>query len=217
MESLAKNLKKLRQAKGLSQEGLAQRLYITRQTVSGWETGRCQPDLETLNLLAEALDTDVNELLCGTKQSTYPRYQRKYILWSSISGVIAVAYFIVWAFFLEAVREYRNQHYELAELYFFLLYGLPQVGYFATGVLIPSIYCLFHPLHISHRWRILCLCAGVAIVFPALLITIGTVCSWYPGIVNALVWHVFYPAGRAILLRALPLLSGSVIFLSCQK
>ena len=109
MEALAKNLKNLRKRKGLSQEELAQKLFITRQTVSGWETGRCQPDVKMLKALADALETDIHELFYGIKQRTYPRWQRKYILWCSISGIVAVAYFVFSTFFLDAVREYRNQ------------------------------------------------------------------------------------------------------------
>lgn len=48
----------------LSQDHLAQVLHVTRQTVSNYETGRSRPDVEMLAALAQALDTDVKELLC---------------------------------------------------------------------------------------------------------------------------------------------------------
>ena len=56
MNTFPNNLKRLRKASGLKQEELAERLNVTRQTVSGWETGRRQPDLDTLKLLAETLE-----------------------------------------------------------------------------------------------------------------------------------------------------------------
>ena len=52
---LAENLKALRKAKGLSQEELAARLHVVRQTVSKWEKGRSVPDADLLIRLAEEL------------------------------------------------------------------------------------------------------------------------------------------------------------------
>ena len=57
---LAENLKALRKAKGLSQEELAARLHVVRQTVSKWEKGRSVPDADRL---AEELDTTAAALL----------------------------------------------------------------------------------------------------------------------------------------------------------
>lgn len=60
---LAENLKALRKARGLSQEELAARLHVVRQTVSKWEKGRSVPDAELLVRLAEELDTTPAALL----------------------------------------------------------------------------------------------------------------------------------------------------------
>ena len=63
---LSENIKKLRQAKGLSQQELAVKLNVVRQTVSKWENGLSVPDSEMLIELAEKLDTSVSELLGET-------------------------------------------------------------------------------------------------------------------------------------------------------
>ena len=60
---LSENLKNLRKAKGFSQEELAARLHVVRQTVSKWEKGRSVPDAELLVRLAEELDTTPAALL----------------------------------------------------------------------------------------------------------------------------------------------------------
>ena len=60
---LSENLKNLRKAKGFSQEELAARLHVVRQTVSKWEKGRSVPDAELLVRLAEELDATLAELL----------------------------------------------------------------------------------------------------------------------------------------------------------
>ena len=60
---LHENLKRLRRAKGLSQEDLAVRLHVTRQTISKWENALSVPDAHMLIRLAEILAVSVGELL----------------------------------------------------------------------------------------------------------------------------------------------------------
>ena len=57
------NLKALRKDRGLSQEELAVRLNVVRQTISKWEKGLSVPDAAMLIRLAEVLDTTVSRLL----------------------------------------------------------------------------------------------------------------------------------------------------------
>lgn len=63
---LSENLKNLRKAKGLSQEELAIKLNVVRQTISKWEKGLSVPDSEMLIRIAEELDTTVTVLLGET-------------------------------------------------------------------------------------------------------------------------------------------------------
>ena len=60
---LNENIKNLRKSKGLSQEELAIKLNVVRQTVSKWENGLSVPDSNMLILLADELDTSVSALL----------------------------------------------------------------------------------------------------------------------------------------------------------
>lgn len=60
---LSENIKAYRKAKGLSQQELAIKLNVVRQTVSKWEKGLSVPDSEMLLLLAETLDVSVSMLL----------------------------------------------------------------------------------------------------------------------------------------------------------
>ena len=60
---LKENIKILRKSKGLSQEELAIKLNVVRQTISKWEQGLSVPDAEMLIKLAEVLDTTVSTLL----------------------------------------------------------------------------------------------------------------------------------------------------------
>mgnify|MGYP004614953965 FL=1 len=57
------NLKTMRKAKGYTQEELAIKLNVVRQTVSKWEKGLSVPDADVLCEIADVLDTDVSTLL----------------------------------------------------------------------------------------------------------------------------------------------------------
>ena len=56
-------LLELRTAKGLSQEELAEKVYVTRQAVSRWENGETVPNTGTLKLLSDYFDVSINTLL----------------------------------------------------------------------------------------------------------------------------------------------------------
>lgn len=71
------NLKKLRKEKGLSQQEVAQRLHVVRQTVSKWESGLSVPDADLLVKLADVLETDVSCLLCGEADRRESRGQEE--------------------------------------------------------------------------------------------------------------------------------------------
>ena len=68
---LSENIKEIRKSKGLSQEELAIKLNVVRQTVSKWEKGLSVPDADTLCKIADALETSISELL-GSEINTNP-------------------------------------------------------------------------------------------------------------------------------------------------
>lgn len=63
---LSDNIKAAREAKGLSQEELAAKLNVVRQTVSKWERGLSVPDADLLIALSETVETPVSALLGET-------------------------------------------------------------------------------------------------------------------------------------------------------
>ncbi len=65
MIEFGENLKRSREAKDITQQTLADQLYVTRQAVSRWENGARYPDLLTAKKLAGLLDTFLDELLSG--------------------------------------------------------------------------------------------------------------------------------------------------------
>lgn len=58
----------LRTKHDLSQEALAERVFVTRQAVSRWETGETTPNIDTLKLLSRLFDVSINTLLGSPRQ-----------------------------------------------------------------------------------------------------------------------------------------------------
>lgn len=61
--TLGENLQHLRKEAGLSQEEVAGRLFVSRQSVSKWENGQAEPGVENLKTLAQLYGVTVDELL----------------------------------------------------------------------------------------------------------------------------------------------------------
>ena len=74
-KNLPKLLKQKRQLSGLTQAEVANKLHVSRQAISNWETGRHLPDLILVNQLANIYDSSVDELInddSNTKLSKSP-------------------------------------------------------------------------------------------------------------------------------------------------
>jgi len=61
-------IRELRTKKGLSQDELAEKVYVTRQAVSRWEKGETTPNIETLKLLSKLFDVSINTLLGSPRE-----------------------------------------------------------------------------------------------------------------------------------------------------
>ena len=93
---LNENIKAIRKSKGLSQQDLADKLNVVRQTISKWEQGLSVPDSDLLIVLSEALETPVSTLLgetvaeieaderpCGAQPSTGDSLRCAWASWLS--------------------------------------------------------------------------------------------------------------------------------------
>ena len=67
---LNEKLQELRKQKGLTQEELAQALFVSRTAVSKWESGRGYPNIESLKGIAKFFGVTVDELLSGDELLT---------------------------------------------------------------------------------------------------------------------------------------------------
>ena len=93
----------LRTKKGLSQEELAEKVFVTRQAVSRWENGETIPNIDTLKLLSKLFDVSINTLLgsprelicgccgmpledCNTSRETDGNFNEGYCKWCYAGG-----------------------------------------------------------------------------------------------------------------------------------
>ena len=62
---LGSQIKKYRNELSLSQDALAEKIYVSRQTISNWENGKSYPDVNSLVLLSEVFQTSIDRLIKG--------------------------------------------------------------------------------------------------------------------------------------------------------
>ncbi|MBQ8524816.1 MAG: helix-turn-helix domain-containing protein [Clostridia bacterium] len=67
---VGKNIKKIRTELNMTQEELAEKISVTRQAISNWETEKTQPDIETLERISEVLGVTIEELIYGKQKSS---------------------------------------------------------------------------------------------------------------------------------------------------
>ena len=153
MSDIAKNIKKLRQRKKLTQEELAEKLYVTRQAVSNWETGKNQPDIDTLKTLAETLEVDVRELLYGPAPDENRR--RKII----VAVILCVLTAIAWGTFVLVYDEamFQRQQYKIGWSIFLGVVSRP-LAFLLTGAAVPALISIWRDLRATsvlvRRWML---------------------------------------------------------------
>lgn len=173
MSDVAKNIRKYRAQRALTQDGLAEKLHVTRQAVSNWETGKNQPDLDTLEAIALELEIDVSELFGGKEEgAAYPRFQRKAVLRVAILGFFTLLLLADSLFLVPRLLELQRRTYN----------GLPRLlNSFAVmpllcaaaGMLLPAAASLWRRVRAEGRLRLVLLLAGAALLLPVPLSVLG--------------------------------------------
>ena len=126
MRDIGKNIKDLRQSKHMTQDILAEKLFVTRQTISNYEIGKSRPDIEMLIRIAEVLETDPNTVLYGAAAQADRRAMVKRWL------ISLAALVIVWIGFsqLTAVAaELAKTYYRMGLSIGCVVFGIPVVSF----------------------------------------------------------------------------------------
>lgn len=108
MRDIGKNIRRAREQKGYGQEQLAELLFVTRQTVSNYETGRSRPDVDTLVKLAGLLDVEVTALIYGAEPR---KTENRRALWLRIGASVVLICLNIWltAFAADYARKYYSE------------------------------------------------------------------------------------------------------------
>ena len=118
------NLQRLRKAAGLSQEDVAKKLFVSRQSVSKWENGGAEPGIENLKALARLYGVSVDELV-GNCEPEEPPARDEAEIWNRRWAYIGlVAAKLVMAFAILMICELygygvKDQWYSFADLFIF--------------------------------------------------------------------------------------------------
>ena len=92
---LGKQIRKCRKEVSLSQDALAEKIYVSRQTISNWENDKSYPDVNSLVLLSELFDVSLDQLIKGDvemmKEKINKEDQRKFERLSQIFSVMFLA------------------------------------------------------------------------------------------------------------------------------
>lgn len=92
---LGKQIRKYRNEMSLSQDGLAERIFVSRQTISNWENDKSYPDVNSLLLLSEVFETSIDNLIKGDidvmKKKIQKEDQKKFEKLSNVFGVLFIA------------------------------------------------------------------------------------------------------------------------------
>lgn len=209
MDRFTQNLRRARKAAGLTQQQLADRLHVTRQSVSSWELGRTEPDLQTLAELAEVFETDAGSLLGEAGRPAYPRLQKRFVTGFAVCAGLLLAVsgleqglFAYWRKLL--LHDYSPALYA-AQL------SVPPLLWYLAGLGAVCFFALWAPVRCGKRARLAFFTGALLLGLPVLVLLTQFLAVVLGNFTDARVWlapFLRYPAGRAAIQAVLPVLSG---------
>lgn len=152
MSSIHENLKLLRQARGMTQAAVADVIGVTRQTVSSYESGRTEPDLETLTRLADLYQADIRDILYGgNRLQKKLKNFRRYVF--GLSALLLIALFahsiLLWItnmFFQVPLGTVDESKRQVLEIRFALRDAADGIVRFALPIFRLGCLALLYPL-----------------------------------------------------------------------
>lgn len=127
MRDIGKNIRDLRESKNLTQDQLAEKLFVTRQTVSNYETGKTRPDVDMILRIAQVLGTDANCVFYGMPEN---ENRRRELIKAAVTALVAIAAVAALLLFRHYAMAYKSTSYDIgpAMLYGCLLRPLVMLG-----------------------------------------------------------------------------------------
>ena len=139
MANVGKNIRRLRNEKRMTQDELAEKLFVNRQTISNYETGKSNPNIDMLLKIAEIFQTDVTVLIFGTSDMS----ERKKDIRCLIPAVIALAVLVLLYRYLDSWKQVLVKEYYDVGLGFFMYLILIPTLCLLTGWVFMQLMKLF--------------------------------------------------------------------------
>ena len=218
MNDVAKNIRKIRDASGMTQEELAEKMFVTRQTISNWENGKSQPDVETLSKLSELFSVEVTELIYG-KKGSYVNFQKKYI----ITAIISFCVVLLWIILDQAWRRPLSEQLQFINPFPLSIfnYTVKPLAFMAMGVLFLSVLSFGIDTGLERRVRITMLIIGVILVIFLLWLAIElTLVFCAPQVFPRFIlfdWIHLSEFLRNLSAYAVPFIAGCALFLGFNR
>lgn len=206
MVEFGEQLRRAREEKGMTQQSLAEQLYVTRQAVSRWECGDRYPDLLTTKKISQILEVSLDDLLSGKEMEKVvernPVIEKK-----SVNNIMIALYaFVVISFFITIVdiiirfplQSEMIDYNDIQAIVINVLALLIQIVFFAYGF-VNAIRGMLSPKRMG---------AVIVAFFAATCITGNMVINsnvqivlWWivliiPNIVGAVVTFVYFVSGK---------------------
>ena len=124
MTDVGKNIRHLRIQKHMTQDELAERLFVSRQTVSNYETGKSNPDIDMLLKIAEVFQTDVTVLIFGTSDMAE---RRKDVRRLAAAGAVLMVLVLFYLFAVPRARSLQMSLYISSPLFCMRLLLIPLI------------------------------------------------------------------------------------------
>lgn len=150
MNTVSKNIKRLRMRDNISQEVLSEKLYVSRQAISNWETGKTQPDIDTLVAIAAAFNVDVSEVIYGVsiKPEAYPQDKKKRIIATCVFGFIVLIFILLEIIFVPHFKRLAITSYNVYPIVYITFYLRP-LFYINTSLFFFSALSLRYDIRIK--------------------------------------------------------------------
>lgn len=181
MVNFGEKIKQLREEKGMTQQSLAEKLYVTRQAVSRWECGARYPDLLTAKKIAQVLEVSVDELLSGEElqenleNTSIPEKPAEHVIQIVLYAIVAVPSLIVCIFekdiFIDIVKSLFERRFRYDD-YMILGMAVSYILIFAAG---------FVGLIMSVRRKLGAKMTGCVMAVPYIASALANIglCVWY--------------------------------------
>ncbi len=213
MNAVGIHILKLRKQHNLSQEALAEKLNVTRQAVSQWENGNTQPNLDTLERIADMFGVDIHEVIYGERRRNAPhltpRQRKRHWIGVAVFSLIALAMVILSLLMEPYLSEQADRYYNMVPSALYYSFAYPLL-YISIAFAILNGCSLIGDIRIKCQWvRRLLLTVSVACA----LMFYGSVMGCFVYLEGAVSWFVFDTATFFLVNHAIFLLPGIGLFI----